>query len=202
MKVLLALGIVVVLAGVYVYFRLRRADPPPIVVSSSGPTVERLQRLSSLVTSRVQLADVLIGTGEGCRGAFLIRGDCLLAINLSHAAITERDEEHSRATILLPLPEVLQPRVDHERTKTWEVSRMTWLPWMANQDRLRDEVMLQAQRMIAQAAGAQENVEQAKRSAEVIIGALYEQVGWQVNVQWASNVPAAQTTTRGRPYDQ
>ena len=44
--------------------------------------------------------------------------------------------------------------------------------------------MLQAQRLVAQAAGSKENIEQAKRSAEIIIAALYEQVGWQVKVVW------------------
>jgi hypothetical protein len=62
---------------------------------------------------------------------------------------------------------------------------MTWLPWNANQDRLRDEVMLQAQRLVAQAAGSKENIEQAKRAAETIIAALYEHVGWDVQIGWA-----------------
>ena len=88
-----------------------------------------------------------VGTGDGCRGAWLIRGDALLAVNLSQAAIAEKDESAKRATIRLPQPEILQARVDHERTRTWEVRSMVWLPWNAHHDRLRDEVMLQAQRL-------------------------------------------------------
>ena len=45
--------------------------------------------------------------------------------------------------------------------------------------------MLQAQRLVAQAAGSKENIEQAKRAAEVIIAGLYEQAGWNVKVVWA-----------------
>jgi Protein of unknown function (DUF4230) len=184
--IILAFGLLAVFVGVLVCLRhLRVAQPPPpIVVTSQGPTIERLERLSQLVTSRVYIADVLIGEGEGCRGAWLIRGDALIATNLNRAVIAETDESAKRATIRLPQPEVLQARVDHERTRTWEVSRMTWLPWNANQDRLRDEVMLQAQRLVAQAAGSKENIEQAKRAAEIIIGALYEHVGWEVHVVW------------------
>ena len=69
-----------------------------------------------------------------------------------------RRNEAGQALIVLPAPEVLQPRVDHRRSKTWEVRRMTWLPWNADQDRLRDEVMLQAQKLVARAAGSIESV--------------------------------------------
>jgi len=184
--ILLAFGILAVFAGLLVCLRqLNFAQPPPpVVVTSTGPTIERLERLSSLVTSRVYVADVLIGDDNGCRGVWLIRGDSLIAVNLGKATIVEKDELAKRATIRLPLPEVLQARVDHERTKTWEVRTTTWILWHANQDRLRDEVMLQAQRLVAQAAASKENIEQAKRAAEVIIGALYEHVGWNVKVVW------------------
>ena len=39
--------------------------PGPIHVQSQGPTIERLQRLSELVTMRVSVADVLVGEGSG-----------------------------------------------------------------------------------------------------------------------------------------
>ena len=61
---------------------------------------------------------------------------------------------------------------------------MTWLPWNANQDRLRDEVMLQAQQLMAHAAGSNENLQQAKMAASTIIKGFYEEVGWQVRVSW------------------
>ena len=165
--------------------------PPPIVVTSQGPTIERLERLSQLVTSRVYVADVLIGEGEGCRGAWLIRGDSLIAVNLSKATITEKDEASKRATIRLPQPEVLQARLDHEKCKTWEVKTTTWIPWHSDQDRLRDEVFLQAQRLVAQAAGSKENIEHAKRAAEIVLAALFEHLGWDVKIIW-EETPVAQ----------
>ena len=84
----------------------------PITVQSQGPTIQRLERLNQLVTTRVSVADVLVGEGDGCRGAWLIRGDALIAVNLGQARITARREDTKQATILLPQPEVLQPRVD------------------------------------------------------------------------------------------
>ncbi len=71
---------------------------------------------------------------------------------------------------------------------------MTWLPWNAHQDRLRDEVMLQAQRLVTQAAGSKDNIEQAKRSAELILQMLFEHVGWNVRVVWQDNSSAHGTT--------
>ncbi len=193
--IILAFGLLAVFAGLLVCLRQLRVDQsPPIVVTSQGPaTIERLERLSQLVTSRVYVADVLIGEGEGCRGAWLIRGDSLIAVNMSKATITEQDQAAKRATIRLPQPEVLQARLDHERCKTWEVKTTTWIPWHSDQDRLRDEVFLQAQRLVAQAAGSKENIEHAKRAAEIILAALFEHFGWDVKVVW-EETPTAQGT--------
>ena len=153
--IILAFGLLAVFIGLLICLRQFCIEkPPPIVVTSQGPTIERLERLSHVVTSRVCIADVLIGESDNSRGAWLIRGDSLIAVNLSKATITEKDEAARRATIRLPQPEILQARVDHEKTKTWEVRTTTWIPWHADQDRLRDEVMLQAQRLVAQAAGS------------------------------------------------
>ena len=117
------------------------ATSAPLVVHSQGPTVERLERLSHLVTMRVYVADVLVGEGEGCRGAWLIKGDALVGVNLGRARIAEKDEASQagpdRATGARGVATAGGP----PRTKTWEVRRMVWLPWNADQDRLRDEVM-------------------------------------------------------------
>ena len=192
---ILAVGLLAVFIGLVIYLRQFSIEkPPPIVVSSTGPTIARLEKLSQLVTSRVYIADVLIGEGEGCRGAWLIKGDALIAVNLGKAVIVEKDESTRRATIRLPTPEVLQPRVNHESSRTWEVKSTAWIPWQADQDRLRDEVMRQAQRLVTQAAGSKENIEQAKRSAEVIIGAFFEQLGWDVKVVF-QETPVAQAET-------
>ena len=182
---ILAIGLLAVFVGLLICLRQFCIEkPPPIVVSSSGPTIDRLEKLSQLVTSRVYVADVLIGEGDGCRGCWLVRGDSLLAIPLNKASVIDKDDSTKRATIRLPPPEILQARVDHTKTKTWEVKTTTWIPFRADQDAVRDEVMHQAQLMVAQAAGSKENIEQAKRSAEVIIGALYEHVGWEVKIAW------------------
>jgi hypothetical protein len=140
---------------------------------------------------------VLVGEGEGCRGAWLVKGDALVGVNLGRARIAEKDEATKEALIVLPPPEVLQPRVDHQRSKTWEVRRMTWLPWNADQDRLRDEVMLQAQQLVARAAGSNENLQQARTAAATIVKGFFEEVGWEVKVVWEEG-PLAKTADKPR----
>jgi hypothetical protein len=164
--------------------RIQFVQPP--VIQSQGPTTERLEQLSRLVATRVYVADVLIGEGNGCRGVWLVHGDALIAVDLSKAAIVTKDDATKKATIRLPQPEILQARVDHERTRTWEVKSTTWIPWTSDSDSLRDEVMKHAQRLVARAAASGENLSQAKRSAESVIRGFYSEVGWTVAVTWAS----------------
>lgn len=180
-----ALVLLVVFAGVLLYLREFRRERPPVVVTSQGPTVERLQKLSQLVTSRVFIADVLIGENDSYRGCWLVRGDAIIGLDLSRAAIIEKDDAAKHATIRLPQPVVILARVNHERSRVWEVRSTSWIPWHADRSAgLLDEVMHQAQLMVTQVAGSKENIEQAKRSAEVIVGALYEHVGWAVSIDW------------------
>lgn len=164
----------------------------PISITSTGPTVERLQRLSHLATMRVLVADVLTGEAEGCRGSWLVKGDGLLGVDLGRATIVEKDERSRQASIRLPQPEVLQSRVDHDKTRTWQVERTSWIPWKGDQDQLRDQVMREAQALVAHAAASDENIRQAKTGAENVIRAFYEEVGWDVRVVWES-------ATTGRP---
>jgi hypothetical protein len=121
------------------------AGPRQTQIHSQGPTVERLERLSQFVTMRVYVADVLTPESQGYRGAWLIRGDALIGVDLSRALVTKKDKQTRQAVVLLPPPRVLLSRVDHDRTKTWEVRRTAWVPWSGDQDALRDSVMLHAQ---------------------------------------------------------
>ena len=195
MRTLLLLIILVMVAALAVLSLPGRMWPPtpmptpqpqPVVVRSQGPTIERLEQLSHLVATRVLVADVLVGEGNGCKGAWLVRGDALIAVDLSKASVVEKNETAKRAAIRLPLPEVLQARVDHERTQIWELKSTTWIPWAADKDSLRDTVMAHAQRLVAHAAGSPENIQAAKIAAETVLRALYSEVGWQLTVTWHS----------------
>jgi hypothetical protein len=44
--------------------------------------------------------------------------------------------------------------------------------------------MLQAQKLVAQAAESDDNIAQARTSTEAVIQNFYQEVGWQVRVTW------------------
>ena len=85
----------------------------------------------------------------------------------------------------------MQSRVDHEKTRTWEVRRTAWVPWNADADKLRDTVMREAQRLVAGAAANAQSMGQAKAAAETILRAFYQEVGWEVQVVWEGHSPTA-----------
>src|SRR5438552_1632598 len=100
-----------------------------VTVWSTGPTITHLESMAELVSLKVHVADVLVGQTDAYRGSWLIKGDALLAIDLGKAKIEDTDKTIRRARVLLPLPRVLTARVDHDRTRTWNVEKTTWIPW-------------------------------------------------------------------------
>ena len=153
-------------------------------ITSQGPTVQQLEQLAHLVSLRVHLADVLVGRGCGYRGSWLVKGDALLSVDLHRAKILDTNEEARTATILLPQPTVLQARVDHSRTMVWSVEKTTWIPFAGNPDRLRDEAMGEAQRLINRAAASERNIQQARSNAESALRGFFGQTGWRIEVRW------------------
>ena len=195
--IIVAFGLLAAFIGLLLCLRQLRVEQPPlIVVSSTGPTIQRLERLSTLVTSKVTICDVLIGVSDDSKGAFLIRGDALIGLDLSKAVIVEKVESQRQATIQLPQPRVILARVDHEKSRVYEFRTTSWIPWHARPGRLLEEAMLQAQRMVTQAANSPENIEQARRQAEVIIAALYEHLEWSLKIVWEEtpSAPVAAAT--------
>ena len=67
-----------------------RLESPPHIVTqarSLGPTVSQLEKIGELASARIDVTDILMADGEGFRGAWLIKGDALLACNVSRAKI-------------------------------------------------------------------------------------------------------------------
>jgi hypothetical protein len=172
---------------------LRRAwdlgvrETPPIF-RSAGPTVVQLERLRQLVSTRVHVADVLVGESRWLEGAWIIRGDALLAVDMSQAEVKDRDEQARTATILLPQPAVLSARVDHEGSRRWDIKSRSWIPLagalLGDRRALEQEAMRQAQRLVERAAGTEDHAATARRGAEGLLAEFYDAVGWRVAVRW------------------
>jgi hypothetical protein len=166
------------------YFIGRPSPVPGVVVWSTGPTIEHLEALRELVVTKVSVSDILTAEDPGYRGSWLVKGDALISIDLHDAKVLDTSQPLRTATIQLPEPRILSPRVDFERTMTWDISRSSWVPWKGDQDKMRDQAMLHAQRLVAHVANSDEYIDGAKRSAERIIKTAYQMVDWRVTVQW------------------
>jgi hypothetical protein len=171
------------------------------VIHSQGPTLESLQRLGALAALRVTISDVLQADSSTHRGAFLVKGDATLAVDLSKASfpVEFKDATNHRVRIILPPPRVLAARLDHERTLTWDVQHKIWvIGWLIAEGSIRDDAMRHGQRLIEHAASSPEYIELARSHAAELIRNLYHEVGWEVEVLWSdhaksNSAPAAAT---------
>ena len=165
---------------------LDRPQKPTSNIAFEGPTVTELERLSELATMRVQVSDVLVGRGYDYKGCWLVHGDALIAIDLGQASIPPEHKDFAgrRARIVLAAPRVIQPRVDHERTLTWDVQKTSWIPLAGDPDQLRDEAMQQAQRLVEHAAGSEENLRDARVRAELLLQGFFAALDWKVEIVW------------------
>lgn len=188
-KATLGLGMVValgLLVAVFLYVQSLQVRPAVgMKVKSSSPTITEVQRMDKLLVLKVYVADVLATTGYDYRGAWLIKGDALVAVDMRKARFQAVDEEAKTLVLLVPPPEVISSRVDHEKTQTWDVEKTTWMPWVAgDEDKLRDEAMREAQRMVSSAAGDKDNIDQARIQAELMLENMYQPIDWKVDVEW------------------
>ncbi len=157
-------------------------------VRSVGPTMVQLERLKYLVSTRVHVADVLVGESRWLEGSWIIQGDGLLAVDMSKAEIRDKDENRRTAIIVLPKPAVLSPRVNHERTKQWDIKSRSWIPLaslvLGDQPAMEKRAMFEAQQLVERAAGSEDNRAMARKAVEGMLAELYQGVGWEISVQW------------------
>lgn len=180
-----AVLMIVSMAAVFFFGRSSKSDAAPeIVAKSSGPTITQLQSLGELVVLRVSVADVLEASGLGYKGAWLIKGDALIAIDLRLAKFQSADEETKKLVVLLPPPKVIQPRVDHDKTKTWDLSKTTWVPFGGDPDKLRDATMREAQRLVNHACTKEEIIEQGRYNTKLLLTHMYRFIDWDVEIVW------------------
>ena len=165
--------------------------PPPVPLPSTL-TIERIQPVLSLLTSRVQVSDVAYEKLDGYTGslklAALIHGDVLIQIDLADAQLVEIHDDRRTATLVLPMPEAISPRIDHNRTRVIAVyTSGLWrmVPTDQGRAQLFDRAMANAQQRIAQAAVEQTLVDDARQQAERIITTFArDQLDWQIDIRW------------------
>jgi len=187
-----ALIVLVAVAAMWVYAAKEPPQQPKFV--SLGPTVEEAQKLSELITLRIYISDVLIGSDEQWIGnveaAFLIKGDALISVDLAQMQIA-KDADKKTAVLTLPKPRVLSARVDHERSRVWDIKR----GWLVLGDERAKNVyqsgFLHAQRLVEQVAGQDEWIDKARQQTEAILKGFYAALGWTVEVRWKDRSDAS-----------
>jgi hypothetical protein len=172
--------------------RLAGATRPGQPSHHTAPTVEQLRRLSTLVTTRVEVADVqesrITGYTGGVRAVLLIKGDLLLGTDLSRARLEAVDPAARTAVLVLSPPAVTSPRVDHERTRLYAVNESgLWrvVPGDAAYAAAVNEAYIEAQHRVADVGEDVSVRDRSRRQAEQVLACFYETLGWRVKARWS-----------------
>ena len=157
-----------------------------------GVSIEQVQALSSLVTARVDVADVtetsIEGRTGGMHAALLVKGDFLLGTDLSQARFESVDGAARTAVLVLPQPRVTSARLDHDRTRVFAITASGL--WQLTPDDGRASAAVvnrayqDAQRQVEGACNDPSLLERARRQAESVLRAFFAAAGWQLHVRW------------------
>lgn len=160
--------------------------------TGTGPTLEQVQRLSNLVTVKVDVADVQVtelgGYTGGQKAILLVKGDFLLGIDLSRARLESFDKAARTAVLVLPPPAIRSPRLDQERTRLFMVSSQgLWclVPGDAGQTTVLNHAYQHAQRVVAEAASNVDSVDRCRRNTESALACFFEAASWKVRIRWS-----------------
>ena len=159
------------------------------VLTNTGPTITGLEKLGHLCFLKINIADVLSVHDDGflgdIKGLWLVKGDALVAVDMRRAEICDKDTERRTATVVLPAPDLLSPRIDHNRTRSydWQVG---WLRSYDDSRQIWNDAMSTAQQLVTQAATKEMKREFAivRTHATKLIKTCYESVGWTIRVVW------------------
>jgi hypothetical protein len=180
---LLVVGLGAAIWGAYEFGRQRGGSR----FSSSGPRIDEVREIARLAVLRVQVADVIEGDTAGARAAVLVKGDADMAVDLERIEIADRDEQSRTATLLIPTPVPERPRVDHDRTRIYELEKTGLAlinPFADPRADLLADCMRAAQEDVERAVRDAEFVAQAKEQTERLLRSFYREWGWEVTVRW------------------
>lgn len=164
--------------------------PPAAPVYRTAPTVEKLRSLAELVSLQVQVTDILTvdqdGWLSGYKGAWLIAGDALWTTDLEQARLQDisTPSGHPRVRIELPRPRVQWARLDHERTRTYDLRSKSWIPLRGVSNEVRDEALRRAQQLVERTATHEKYRRQAERKTEETLARFFVGENFTCEVVW------------------
>ncbi len=157
------------------------------VIGQRGPRIEDIRQIAQLAVLRVRVSDVIEGRNAGGRALVLVYGDADVAVDWQSARLVEVDDAARRLVIELPRPKPQRARVDHERTRVYEVRKIglaAWNPLADPRPALLEDCMRAAQAAIEAAVGRETYVAQARAHTEVLLVEYHRALGWDVEVRW------------------
>jgi hypothetical protein len=195
--------LVVLLAGgaaLAIYECVASAAAP--VTASAAPRIEEVREIAKLAVLRVQVSDVIEGRNAGGRALVLVHGDADLAIDWGLIEVAAVDTEQRTLTLSIPVPQVERARVDHDRTRVYEVVKTglaAWNPLADPRPMLLENAMQAAQQSVERLARDPSFVEQARLHAETLLAAYHQRLGWRTAVQWRAAPPTGECARPIKP---
>ncbi len=174
------------LAALWTAYELGRQTSSSSFVSA-GPRIEEVREIAKLAVLRVQVADVIEGDTAGARAAVLVKGDADMAVDLERIEIVDRNEQNRTATLVIPTPQPERPRVDHDRTRIYELEKTGLAlinPFADPRADLLADCMRAAQEDVERAVRDAEFVIKAKDQTERLLRSFYREWGWEVTIRW------------------
>lgn len=156
-------------------------------IISTTPTIEEVRQIARLAVLRVQVANVLEGHNRGARALVLVYGDADIGLDLDRVEIAHADPVNRLTTLRIPAPQPQRPRVDHLRTRVYEMEKTglaAWNPFADPCEALLDDCMRAAQEYVGEAVGAPGYIAQARAHAEELLRTFYAGLGWRIEIQW------------------
>lgn len=183
------LGIVAMVFAIGLFVQIPGTDRDRDALNR-GPNQAELQRLVrftavSVSVSFIQEANYKDWRGT-VRGLWIIKGRADLATELDTIDIVDQDQLTRTATIRLVTPRVESVRIDHERTRLYDLSG-SWAIGTPERASLQTEALRQAERRIRDDAISRESVVLAKRQTENVIRRIYATAGWDVSIDWTQD---------------
>lgn len=183
--------VLIAAAGLIGVYRLGGQEPRPLV-SSAAPRIEEVREIARLAVLRVRVSDVIEGRNAGGRALVLVHGDADLAIDWGAIEVAAADPERRMLTLSIPEPRVERARVDHDRTRVYEVVKTglaAWNPFADPRPMLLESAMQAAQQSVERLARDPSFVAQAELHAETLLAAYHQHIGWRVSILWRAPSP-------------
>jgi hypothetical protein len=137
-------------------------------------SVEKIERLGKLELVRISVKDVLEQTKKrlpylpNAKALLIVVGEVSAGIDLEKVKKEDFLDSETQVTIKLPKPEILMSKINHEKSKIYDV---TWGLWW--KDQLVDEAYKDAEKAIIDVAEGSGYEETCKKNAVALLTPLF-----------------------------